>query len=235
MKFLLICLLSSLITFSQDVNKIDAQGKKEGLWKGIYEESKRPRYQGTFEHGNEVGKFVFYDDTKAGTIIATREFNSKDNSCYTIFFNQKGNKVSEGKLVNKLLEGEWKYYHENAATIMTSEFYIKGKLEGVKKVFYSNQKIAEETTFKNGLKNGPYKKYAKNGIVFEESNYKNDEFDGPAIFRNDANVIVSKGIYKNGKKVGMWEITTNGKTEQVNMSFPKQIKIKKKPITEEPN
>lgn len=235
MKYLLICLLSSLITFSQEVNKIDAQGKKEGLWKGIYEESKRPRYQGTFEHGNEVGKFVFYDDTKAGTIIATREFNSKDNSCYTIFFNQKGNKVSEGKLVNKLLEGEWKYYHENATTIMTSEFYIKGKLEGVKKVFYSNQTIAEETTFKNGIKNGPYKKYAKNGIVFEESNYKNDEFDGTAIFRNDANVIVSKGIYKNGKKVGMWEITTKGKTEQVNMSFPKQIKIKKKPITEEPN
>jgi antitoxin component YwqK of YwqJK toxin-antitoxin module len=183
----------------------------------------------------EVGKFVFYDDTKVGTIIASREFNSKDNSCYTIFFNQKGNKVSEGKLVNKLLEGEWKYYHENATTIMTSEFYVKGKLEGVKKVFYSNQKIAEETTFKNGLKNGPYKKYAKNGIVFEESNYKNDEFDGPAIFRNDANVVVSKGVYKNGKKVGMWEITTKGKTEQVNMNFPKQIKIKKKPITEEPN
>ena len=106
MKYLLICLLSSLITFSQEVNKVDAQGKKDGLWKGIYEESKRPRYEGTFEHGIEVGKFVFYDDTKVGTIIATREFNSKDNSCYTIFFNQKGNKVSEGKLVNKLLEFE---------------------------------------------------------------------------------------------------------------------------------
>ena len=209
MKYLLICLLTSTMIFSQEVNKIDAQGKKDGLWKGVYEESKRPRYEGTFDHGKEVGKFVFFDDTKAGTIIATREFNSKDDSCYTIFFNQKGNKVSEGKLV-------------------------KGKLEGVRKVFYPNQKIAEETTYKNGIKNGPYKKYAENGIVFEESSYKDNEFDGPAIFRNDANVVVSKGLYKNGKKVGIWEITTKGKTEKVNMNFPKQVKIKKKPITKEP-
>lgn len=234
MKYLLICLLTSTMIFSQEVNKIDAQGKKDGLWEGVYEESKRPRYEGTFDHGKEVGKFVFFDDTKAGTIIATREFNSKDDSCYTIFFNQKGNKVSEGKLVNKQFEGEWKYYHENATTIMTSELYVKGKLEGVRKVFYPNQKIAEETTYKNGIKNGPYKKYAENGIVFEESSYKDNEFDGPAIFRNDANVVVSKGLYKNGKKVGIWEITTKGKTEKVNMNFPKQVKIKKKPITKEP-
>lgn len=234
MKYILFFLVFTTTFFGQEVNKVDAQGQKDGLWKGIYEESKRPRYEGTFSHGKEVGKFVFFDDTKAGTIIATREFSPTDNSCYTIFYNQKGNKVSEGKLVNKLFEGEWKYYHENATTIMTSELYSKGKLEGIRKVFYTNQKIAEETTYKNGIKNGPYKKYADNGIVFEESNYKNNEFDGPAIFRNDANVVVSKGVYQNGKKVGIWEITTKGKTEKVNMNFPKQVKIKKKPITKEP-
>jgi antitoxin component YwqK of YwqJK toxin-antitoxin module len=234
MKYLLISLLFSLTLFSQESNKLDAQGKKDGLWKGIYEESKRPRYEGTFSHGKEIGKFVFFDDTKAGTIIATREFNPKDDSCYTVFFNQKGSKVSEGKLVNKLYEGQWNYYHENATTIMTSEFYVKGKLEGWRKVFYPNQKIAEETFYQNGLKNGAYKKYAANGIVFEESNYKNNEFDGPAIFRNDANQIVAKGLYKNGKKVGIWEMTNNGYTQHVNMNFPRQIKIKKKPITEEP-
>jgi len=65
MKYLLISLLFSLTLFSQESNKLDAQGKKEGLWKGIYEESKRPRYEGTFSHGKEIGKFVFFDDTKA--------------------------------------------------------------------------------------------------------------------------------------------------------------------------
>jgi hypothetical protein len=42
-----------------DFNKLDSQGKKHGFWKGFYEESKRSRYEGTFEHGNEIGKFQF--------------------------------------------------------------------------------------------------------------------------------------------------------------------------------
>ena len=109
MKYLVILLLYSVSLFAQEINQIDANGKKHGIWKGVYEQSKRPRYEGTFDHGKEIGIFKFFDDTNAGTVIATRDFNSKDNSCYTIFYNQKGNKVSEGKLVNKLYVGEWKY------------------------------------------------------------------------------------------------------------------------------
>ena len=124
MKYIVIIFFFTVSIFGQNTNQLDTNGKKQGVWKGIYEESKRPRYEGTFEHGKEVGMFKFFDDTNAGTVIATREFNTKDNSCYTIFYNQKGNKVSEGKLVNKLHEGEWKYYHENSPLVMTSENYI---------------------------------------------------------------------------------------------------------------
>jgi hypothetical protein len=126
--------LFSLLGFSQETNQFDQNGKRHGVWKGVYEESKRPRYEGTFDHGKEVGTFKFFDDTKAATIIATREFYNKDNSCYTIFYNQKGNKVSEGKEVNKLMEGEWKYYHLDSPKIMTIENYLKGKLNGLRKV-----------------------------------------------------------------------------------------------------
>jgi hypothetical protein len=67
-----------------DFNKLDSQGKKHGFWKGFYEESKRSRYEGTFEHGNEIGKFQFSMIPKAKSIIATREFSTKDNAAYTI-------------------------------------------------------------------------------------------------------------------------------------------------------
>ena len=112
MKKLLLILFFSSSIFAQETNKLDEKGLKHGLWKVTFEESKRPRYEGTFEHGKEVGLFKFFDDTKAGTVIATREFNPKDNSCYTIFYNQNKNKVSEGKLINKEYVGVWKYYHE---------------------------------------------------------------------------------------------------------------------------
>ena len=227
MKYIIAILLTSLTLYAQDFNKLDENGKKQGLWKGVYEASKRPRYEGTFEHGKEVGMFKFFDDTEAGTVIATREFNAKDNSCYTIFYNQNKNKVSEGKVVNKQFEGEWKYYHEDSLLIMTTEFYVKGKLNGVRKVFYKSEKIAEETTYKNGVKEGSYKKYAENGIVLEESIYMNDQYEGLAIFRSADNVIVAKGLFKNGKKSGMWEFTTEGKTTKQNMDKPQGKKFVK--------
>lgn len=219
MKYIIALLFLTSIGFAQDINKLDVNGKKNGLWKGVYEASKRPRYEGTFEHGKETGIFKFYDDTKAGSVIATREFNAKDNSCYTIFYNQKKNKVSEGKVVTKQFDGEWKYYHEDSQAIMTLEPYVNGKLNGNRKVFYKSGKIAEETTYKDGSKNGTYKSYAENGIVLEESVYKNGEYDGLAIFRNVDNQIAAQGLFKNGKKVGMWKMLVKGKLKDVNMNY----------------
>jgi antitoxin component YwqK of YwqJK toxin-antitoxin module len=219
MKYIITCLLISVSVFSQELNKLDENGKKHGLWKGLYEESKRPRYEGTFEHGKEVGMFNFFDDTKAGTVIATRAFNSIDNSCYTIFYNQNKNKVSEGKVVNKQFEGEWKYYHEDLPSIMTFEPYVNGKLNGIRKVFYKSGVIAEETTYKDGIKNGAYKSYAENGIFLEESIYTNDQYNGMAIFKNVDNQIAAQGLFKNGKKIGIWKILVKGKLKDVNMNF----------------
>ncbi len=241
MKYILLSLLFSVSVFAQEINKLDENGKKQGLWKGVFEDSKRPRYEGTFDHGKEVGMFKFFDDTKAGSIIATREFNSKDNSCYTVFYNQSKNKVSEGRLVNKQFDGEWKYYHEDLPSVMTSEIYVNGKLNGVRKVYYKSGEIAEEVNYKDGLKNGKYKSYAENGTILEESNFKNDLNDGPAVYRNVANELTSQGQFKDGKKVGMWKILQKGKMKDINMNYqnknfkrpkmPKQsdVKIEIKP------
>ena len=219
--------LLMLVFFSQNIvsqtefNKLDEKGKKHGVWKGFYEESKRPRYEGAFEHGKEIGIFNFYDDTKAKSIIATREFNAKDNSAYTIFYDQNKNKVSEGKVVNKLFEGQWKYYHQASKNIMTTENYVNGKLEGLRTVFYISGKIAEEISYKNNLKNGFYKKYTEKGILLEESMFKNNIYNGLAIFSDTNGNVVSKGQFVNGKKSGIWQFFEKGKlVKETNMSFP---------------
>ncbi|PWA05111.1 toxin-antitoxin system YwqK family antitoxin [Flavobacterium psychrotolerans] len=218
-------LISQAILAQTDINKLDDKGKKQGVWKGIYPESKRLRYEGTFDHGKEIGIFNFFDDTKAQSIIATREFNSKDNSVYTIFYDQKKNKVSEGKQVNRLYEGQWKYYHESSKEVMTIENYKKGKLDKLRSVFYPSTKIAEETNYVNGVKQGKYKKYSeKEGVVLEESNYKNDEFDGLAVYKDPLGNIVAQGKYVNGKKKGIWQFFENGKlVSEENMSKVKKV------------
>lgn len=219
---LLMVFFMSMGLFAQEgINKMDDKGQRHGVWKGIYQESKRPRYEGTFDHGKETGTFKYFDDTQAGSVIATRTF-AKDGSCYTTFFDQKGNKVSEGKEVNKLFEGEWKFYHKESPVVMAVENYAKGKLNGIRKVYFLNKKINEETAYVNGVKNGIYKKYSETGIVLEDAVYKNDEYNGPVTYKNEKGEIVVKGNFVNGKKMGMWQFYENGKqVKEVNMSDPK--------------
>ena len=217
--FVLFFLNVLLLHAQTGFNKLDEKGKKHGLWKGVYEESKRPRYEGTFDHGKEIGTFNFYDDTKAKSIIATREFNAKDNSAYTIFYDQNKNKVSEGKVVNKLFDGPWKYYHQASKTIMATENYKNGKLEGLRSVFFPNGAIAEEINYKNNLKDGIYKKYTEKGIILEESTFKNNEYNGLTIFKDSEGNVASKGQFVNGKKSGIWQFFEKGKlVRETNMS-----------------
>jgi antitoxin component YwqK of YwqJK toxin-antitoxin module len=219
--FLIFTLFSQNCLSQADSNKLDEKGRKHGIWKGFYEVSKRPRYEGTFEHGKESGVFNFYDDTKAKSLIATREFDPKDQAAYTTFYDQKGNKVSEGKVVNKVFDGQWIYYHLASKNTMTTENYSKGKLEGLRTVFYINGQIAEEINYKDNLKNGFYKKYTEKGMLLEESTFKNDLYSGLAIFSDSKGDMVSKGHFVNGKKAGIWQFFEKGKTaKERNMSFP---------------
>lgn len=217
-----------------ETNKLDSQGKKHGLWKGVYAESKRPRYEGTFDHGKEKGTFRFFDDTKAGPVIATREFNPKDDSAYTIFYKDGKFKVSEGKEVNRLYEGQWKYYHENLPDIMTIENYKAGKLNGKRTVYYrgsgiaGEENIAEEANYVNDLKEGSYKKYNMKGVILEDSNYRKGELHGPATFNDLQGKLISRGNFKNGQKTGTWEFYENGKlVKKENLNRTKRKKTTK--------
>jgi antitoxin component YwqK of YwqJK toxin-antitoxin module len=215
-------LLSISMHAQSDYNKLDEKGKKNGLWKGIYQDTKNPKYEGTFDHGKEIGVFTFFDNTKMKTVVATREFNTKDNSAYTVFFDPKKNKVSEGKVVNKEYHGQWRYYHKASQSIMTIENYTNGKLEGLRSVYYPSGKIAEEMIYKNNQKNGIYKRYTESGIIIEESNYKSNQYEGFAIFRDSEDgSIVSKGNFTNGKKTGVWQFFEKAElVKEMNMSYP---------------
>ena len=203
---ILVIFLCCQAVFSQtDNNPVDDKGKKHGVWKGFYQESGRPRYEGTFEHGKEVGVFNFFDDTKAKSIIASRTFNANDNSCYTVFYDQNKNVVSEGKEINKLREGTWKYYHKASKSIMTVENYKGGKLDGTKIVYYPSGKVVDETNYKNGLKEGAYRKYSESGVVMESCFFKNGEYEGEAVYKDPNDLVVARGMFKNGKKVGVWQ------------------------------
>lgn len=209
---MLILFFGAFLANAQDkINQVDDKGNRHGLWRGTHKESNRIRYEGTFNHGKETGIFKYFDDTKAGTVIATRDFTKGDGSCYAIFYNQKGNKVSEGKLVNKLPEGEWKYYHFESTQLMSLEFYKNGKLDGIRKVFYKDGTVAEETNYILGVKEGASKTYSEKGELIDSHIYKNNVYDGPAYYYDGLGNKRYEGNYVNGKRVGIWKFYENNK------------------------
>ena len=199
------------IVAQEAINQFDAKGNRHGLWKGTHKETGRLRYEGAFNHGKEIGVFKYFDDTKAGTLIATRDFSKGDGSCYAVFFDQKGNKVSEGRLLNKIPDGQWKYYHFESKSIMNIEFYKNGTLDGNKKVFYPNGAIAEETNYKLGVKNGLSITFSDKGKLIDEHSYKNGQFNGLASYYDGNGNKLYEGTYKEGKRVGIWKFYDNNK------------------------
>lgn len=207
-----VCNLSFAQETEEKINQFDENGNRHGLWKGVYEKSKRPRYEGTFIHGKETGVFKYFDDTKAGTVIATRDFSQGDGGAYVTFYDQKGHKVSEGYVnKDKQNHGEWKYYHQSSPQLMAVEHYNNGKLHGKSLVFYKDGKIASETYYVDGVKEGIYKKYAENGVVLEEIPYKNNQFYGLVTYRYTDGSIYTQGMYEKGLKKGIWRYYENGK------------------------
>ena len=232
--FLWVVFLIPFGAMSQEkTNQVNEKGLKNGFWKGVHEESKRPRYEGTFKDGVETGLFKYFDDTKAQSLIATREFSNNGKVAYTIVYDQKKNIVSEGKTINRVNDGIWKYYHKESKQLMTIENYKNGKLDGVRKVYFPDGAIAEEAFYKNGSKEGIYKVYSSKGVVLEETTFKNNQYDGPAIFTDPNGTIASKGNFVDGQKKGVWEFYANGKLTKKE-SYPKRIKFEKQKEVPEP-
>lgn len=208
--YLLLCFVTSLVFSQEKVNQLNANGERNGLWKGYYEDTKVLRYEGNFKNGKEVGVFTYYANAPKKIISATRKFDEKGNA-YTTFFNEKGQKVSEGNVLDKKRQGVWKYYHKNATTVMCTENYESDKLEGSRKVFFTDGKLAEEVQYKNGLKDGISKIYSKAGTLKEEALYVEGLMQGSYKVFADNGVVIIDGQYKKDKKNGLWKYYNSSK------------------------
>ena len=122
LKFLSLFLIVTSLVNAQDINQFDESGKRHGLWKKYFEETKQLRYEGQFNHGKEVGEFKFYKLVKKKSVLTATKIFDVDGSAYVKFLTSTGKIISEGKQVGKLYVGEWKYYHNKSDKVMTLEY-----------------------------------------------------------------------------------------------------------------
>lgn len=209
-------------SFSQnEINQLDSQGERHGVWKKHYPNSDQLRYEGKFEHGKEVGEFKFYCEDCKDKPNAIKIFNKKDDIAEVKYFTKKGKLVSEGKMDGRNRIGEWIYYHNNSKEIMTRENYVNGELNGKTTTYYPNGKITEEIEYKNGVKNGINNYYSPTGVLLKKLIYKNEELDGPVIYYDAHGNVVIEGNYRDGKKHGLWKYYKDKKIVSEE-TFPKK-------------
>lgn len=214
--------ISSITGFSQnDINQMDADGKRHGIWKKTYPGTEQLRYEGKFEHGKEVGEFKFYceDCKNQPTIIKT--FNKSDNIADVKYFTKKGKLVSEGKMQGKERIGEWVYYHEKSKVVMSRENYLNDELHGKVITYYPNGKITQETDYKHGKKDGEDNYYSVEGVLLKKLPHYNDQIHGQVFYYDAYGNVVIEGHYKHGKKHGLWKYYKDGQVA-LEETFPKK-------------
>jgi len=206
-----------------DINQMDANGERDGVWKKTYPGTTQIRYEGQFDHGKEVGTFKYYCQECGNKPTIVKEFDPDNNLAKVQYFTIKGKLVSEGKMKGEMLVGEWLFFHKKSKEVMTREFYEDGKLEGKKTVYYPNGKITEEINYIKGLAEGENNYYSPDGVLLKKLLYKNDVLEGPAFYYDAKGKLLIEGQYKKGKKDGVWKYYKNGILEKEEI-YPKPLK-----------
>jgi hypothetical protein len=211
--FITFSLLFSFVISAQDVNQMDANGKRHGKWQKTFDDSEILRYQGQFEHGKPVGEFKFYEAiNNKGVLVAKRVFNESDDLAQVTFYSSKGNVIGEGKMNDKIYVGDWKYYHKDSKQIMSQETYNNvGELHGLKTVYYLSGKVAETINYENGQLQGESIAYSEKGKVLRVETYKDNMFHGLYKTYDLKGNLLSEGNYFKDERKGIWKFYKNGK------------------------
>ncbi len=222
-----IAFFSQSLLGQEKINQFDSEGKRHGVWKKYYPNSKQLRYQGTFNHGKEEGEFFFYCENCKEQPIAIKKFSGKDSIAFVQFFRENGKRLSQGTMKGKKRIGKWEFFHKDGTTLLSEEEYVNGVLDGIKTTYYANKVVTKTSQYKNGIQEGKEKYFSPEGILLKEFTYKNGELHGVATYYDaDGNLII-KGNYKNGRKHGTWKYFKNGKLIKEEI-FPKPLDRLKK-------
>jgi antitoxin component YwqK of YwqJK toxin-antitoxin module len=188
------------------LNKIDAQGRRQGLWEKKYEDGNL-RYRGHFWDNKPSGVFKNYYD-EGDSLQSIRVYSNDGQSAYAHLFYTTGALWAEGKYVNEKRDSIWKFYDEVQRLVLKNQ-YKDGKREGKSVIFYKSGNTLEVKNWKNDMEEGPFQQYFDEGGLKEEGTYLHGKLVDTLYFYDmDGNINI-KGKYENDLKEGNWIFYVN--------------------------
>jgi antitoxin component YwqK of YwqJK toxin-antitoxin module len=193
MKFIvsILMFLSVVLVYGQD-NQTDAKGRKQGAWVKTYPKSKIIQYKGQFKDDKPIGTFSYYYESGKVKAIVKHDDNSTRSSAY--FYHENGNLMSHGIYREMKKDSIWLNFTP-AGRISSSETYQNDLLNGKKIVYYVPDNLED-----------------KSRLPSKVSLYENGKLNGESVEYFQSGTVKSKGVYKNDKKIGVWDsFHPNGK------------------------
>lgn len=170
-------------------------GQKHGKWLQ-FSVNGLPETDHEYENDEQAGTQLYYEQGKllyriqslAGSRYVKEDyFDDKGNLRVSYgdadgnfgfeAISLKGRKFSEGRYVNGLASGEWKYY-DNFGNVVRRSLFNEGLRDG-KDVFYNAMgNVIQEQNWEDGDLNGMVKFYYPNGTLKEVGNYVDGQAHG---------------------------------------------------------
>jgi antitoxin component YwqK of YwqJK toxin-antitoxin module len=182
----------------------DEQGKLDGAFT-IWRDKKTPRVEGTYDHGNKVGTWIWTDRTnkreREGDFVA-----GKKSGTWNEYADDK--LTFTGNYTDGKPDGEFVYYDARGNEL--GRFTITGG-NGTMLTFHSNRKPATKTRIANGRMNGKYEELTPRGKTLVEGHYAADKKHGTWREQTEDGVPISEIHWKRGKLDGSYKKWLDGK------------------------
>ena len=170
--FLLFILLPYFFSWSQENNKTDDSGQKQGFWtfyktnKGV----KLKKEEGSFIDNRKEGEWLFYyDDGKTIRIKALFK-NNRPSGKYEKYYSN-GVLKEKGAIQNNININSISTYHLNGNIEYSANLNRDGKEQGEVKYFYPNGKIEFNYNAINGSPAGTAIIYFDDGSIKKKMEY----------------------------------------------------------------
>ncbi len=193
---------SSQTLFSQEINRTDNRGLKQGKWQKTYSNGAL-RYTGTFKDDKPVGVFKYY--YPSGELKAVIKYSADGKSSYAETYQLNGKPLAKGKYIGKKRDSTWIFYSDIDGKKVSEKNYKNGILHGKSIIYFPDKGIPSQIIeYRNGLKNGKSERFYTDGKPFSLETYVNDTLNGPFKIWSPEGKLEMEGYYKNGNQSGLW-------------------------------
>lgn len=204
---LLTVLLTGFAANSQ-TNQTDDKGRRHGEWIKMYDRSSVPKYKGQFDHGEPVGKFVYYYPSNKIKTIVIHNDNSNRSAAY--FYHENKELLAFGIYRDQKKDSVWTHYRPTG-DLAFKETYKDGELNGLRTSFYGPEAtprgqlvMLRKTMFKNGRAHGEVTEFFPDGVVKMKGIYNKGVFDGQVKRYHPNGKVMILERWKDRKKHGWW-------------------------------